>query len=191
MEVSRNISVREIFEARNLARVIEHVCTKSGENDLIQELILLLHQMLITAFKKTPDFQSGDELNADMSSSFRGNPALQSGKDVIGNINETISGRFRNGDEYVRVGSHIGSPPEKITKRMEKLIALGVMESLHKRIVYLKGNEIENLTTYCKRFGKNVSSMLNSAKRQTIFAFREKGIWKISTNLIDSPAPSR
>ncbi|MCH7641480.1 hypothetical protein IID22_04760 [Patescibacteria group bacterium] len=38
----------------------------------------------ITAFKKTPDFQSGDELNADMSSSFRGNPAFQSGEDVIG-----------------------------------------------------------------------------------------------------------
>ena len=37
----------------------------------------------ITAFKKTPDFQSGDELNADMPSSFRGNPAFQSGEDVI------------------------------------------------------------------------------------------------------------
>ena len=37
----------------------------------------------ITAFKKTPDFKSGDELNADMSSSFRGNPAPQSGEDVI------------------------------------------------------------------------------------------------------------
>lgn len=237
MEVSRNISVREIFEAKNLARIIEYVRTRSGENELTQELILLVHQML------------------------------------IGNINEAISGRFRNGDEYVRIGSHIGSPPEKIeqlikeilteynsenevyfldkiakfhldfeaihpfndgngrigrviinyqlsrlgfpviivrdkekkgydtafneyndqkiTKRMEKLIALGVMESLHKRIVYLKGNEIENLATYCKRSGKNVSSMLNSAKRQTIFAFREKGIWKISTDLIDSMAPSR
>ncbi len=39
--------------------------------------------IFITAFKKTPDFQSGDELNADMSSSFRGNPAFQSGEDVI------------------------------------------------------------------------------------------------------------
>lgn len=37
----------------------------------------------ITAFKKTPDLQSGDELNADVSSSFRGNPAFQSGEDVI------------------------------------------------------------------------------------------------------------
>ena len=37
----------------------------------------------ITTFKKTPTFQVGNELNADMSSSFRGNPALQSGEDVI------------------------------------------------------------------------------------------------------------
>ncbi len=41
--------------------------------------------MFITAFKKTHDFQSGDELNADMSSSFRENSAFQSGEDVITN----------------------------------------------------------------------------------------------------------
>ncbi len=38
---------------------------------------------IITAFKKTPSFQDGDELNSDMPSSFGGNPALQSGEDVI------------------------------------------------------------------------------------------------------------
>ena len=40
-------------------------------------------QPIITAFEKTPGFQPGDESNADMSSSFRGNPAFQSGEDVI------------------------------------------------------------------------------------------------------------
>jgi len=39
--------------------------------------------IIITAFKKTPDFKSGDELNSDMSSSVKENPALQSGEDVI------------------------------------------------------------------------------------------------------------
>jgi len=40
----------------------------------------------ITAFKKTPDSQSGDELNADMSSSLRrGNRGLKSAEDVIKN----------------------------------------------------------------------------------------------------------
>ncbi|MDO8503820.1 MAG: hypothetical protein Q7S60_03955 [bacterium] len=38
---------------------------------------------IITAFKKTPYIQSGDELNADMSSSLRENPALESGEDAI------------------------------------------------------------------------------------------------------------
>jgi penicillin-binding protein 2 len=37
----------------------------------------------ISAFKKTQRFYRGDELNADKSSSFRGNPALERGEDVI------------------------------------------------------------------------------------------------------------
>src|SRR5258708_33827177 len=46
MSVSRDVSVREIFEAKNLARVMEYVSTKVNEN-LTEEKILLLHQMLI------------------------------------------------------------------------------------------------------------------------------------------------
>jgi len=43
-----------------------------------------IYKDFITAFKKTPDFQSGDELNADMSSSFgRGNRGIKSAEDVI------------------------------------------------------------------------------------------------------------
>ena len=50
-----------------------------------------MQALLITAFKKTPDFESGDELNAAdvilsaayMSSPLGGNPAFQSGEDVI------------------------------------------------------------------------------------------------------------
>src|SRR3990170_8099550 len=41
--------------------------------------------MFIADLKKTQPFQGGDELSSDMSSSFRGNPAPQSGKDVINN----------------------------------------------------------------------------------------------------------
>src|SRR3990167_3534869 len=37
----------------------------------------------IADLKKTPESDSGDELSSDMSSSFRGNPAHESGKDVI------------------------------------------------------------------------------------------------------------
>ncbi len=46
MEVSKNVSLREVFEAKNLARVMEYIRDKTAQ-DLSQETILLLHQMLI------------------------------------------------------------------------------------------------------------------------------------------------
>src|SRR5216684_3902343 len=36
MEVSRNVSLREVFEAKNLARVIEYIRTKSQEEFSIE-----------------------------------------------------------------------------------------------------------------------------------------------------------
>jgi len=64
------------------------------QNDFTRAVRQLDGDRFITAFKKTPDFQSGDELNADnavavpsfayMSSSFgRGNRGLKSAEDVI------------------------------------------------------------------------------------------------------------
>jgi len=47
MEVSRDVSVREVFEAKNLARVIGYIRNKSQETEISKETILLLHQMLI------------------------------------------------------------------------------------------------------------------------------------------------
>lgn len=47
MEVSRDISLREVFEAKNLARVISYKKNKVQNSKLDKELILLLHQMLI------------------------------------------------------------------------------------------------------------------------------------------------
>lgn len=48
MEVSRDVSLREVFEAKNLARVIGYVRNKSKETEINKEVILLLHQMLIS-----------------------------------------------------------------------------------------------------------------------------------------------
>ena len=47
MEMSRDVSVREVFEAKNLARVVEYIRIKSQEIELNKEMILSLHQMLI------------------------------------------------------------------------------------------------------------------------------------------------
>ena len=48
MEVSRNVSVREIFEAKNLARVFEYIKKQENKKQLNDDLVLLLHNMLIS-----------------------------------------------------------------------------------------------------------------------------------------------
>lgn len=226
MEVSRNLSLREVFEAKNLAGVSEYIQKKSKEKELDKEMILILHKMLIS------------------------------------NIEDQIAGRFRQAGEYVRVGTYIAPPPEKVeqlieenlikynsdqetyfsdkiakfhlefehthpfidgngrigrviinyqlqrigypsviirnkekkeyykafreyddkknTKIMERIVALALMESLHKRIAYLKGEKIIKLSHFATSEKKTLQSLINAAHRQTIPAFREKGIWKIA-----------
>lgn len=65
------------------------------------------------------------------------------------------------------------------TGKFVTFFILAVKESLHKRIAYLEGQKILPLAQYAKLHSKNLSSLLNSAKRQSIPAFREKGVWKI------------
>ena len=233
MEISRNISLREVFEARNLARIFSFL-KNSGKDK--QSLPL-----------------SGKKLTKDTILFFH--------KMLLENINEKISSRFRSSNEYVRVGAHIGAIPEKIPslidellleyssnnssyfldkiakfhlefesihpfndgngrigrflinfqlaslgfpniivknkekneyytafnefnyikdiKPMIKIINKALTESLHKRITYLKGLKIITLAEYAKLNKISGSSLFNSAKRQSIPAFREKGVWKI------------
>ncbi|MFH1175412.1 MAG: Fic family protein [bacterium] len=47
MEVSRNVSVREVFEAKNLAQVFGYIKEKTNGKNVDKDLILLLHKMLI------------------------------------------------------------------------------------------------------------------------------------------------
>jgi Fic family protein len=86
MEVARNLDVREVYEAKNLARVVEYIRNKNKEDDISPDLILLLHQML------------------------------------IGGIDDTIAGRFRKTNEYVRVGTHIAPAPEHIESMLEQVV---------------------------------------------------------------------
>lgn len=64
---------------------------------------------------------------------------------------------------------------------LKKLLALSIQESLNKRISYLKSQRIITLAVYAKQDNRSLRSLLNAAKRQTIPAFREKGVWKIGT----------
>ena len=48
LDVSRNVSLREIFEAKNLARVFEYIKGKIESKNLNIESILFFHKMLIS-----------------------------------------------------------------------------------------------------------------------------------------------
>lgn len=48
IDLDRFITEREIFEAKNLARVVSHIDQRAKEQELTLEAILLLHKMLIS-----------------------------------------------------------------------------------------------------------------------------------------------
>ncbi len=228
IELDRFITEREIFEAKNLARVVEYLEKKAVECEISEEVILLLHKMLIS------------------------------------NINDSIAGRFRKGEEWVRVGSYIAANPaevpsliqnvitdyktsgtENIIRRiskfhlefehihpfcdgngrigrvlinyllirnnhvpvnikfidrqryyeafkeydqnqktaiMEEMVLNAVTISYQKRLAYLEGMRIITLNEYAKEFKLSLNNVVNKAKRQTIPAFIEKGVWKIGVD---------
>jgi Fic family protein len=67
------------------------------------------------------------------------------------------------------------------TTIMEKIVDKALTNSYHKRLAYLEGKEIITLNEYSKRNNLSHPNLINKAKRQTIEAFLEKGVWKIGT----------
>jgi ribosomal protein L17 len=67
----------------------------------------------------------------------------------------------------------------RVKLTIEKIVTLALTESLHKRITYLRGEKITTLADCAKKGRKSINTLLNAARRQTIPAFREKGVWKI------------
>ncbi|MEK7189102.1 MAG: Fic family protein [Patescibacteria group bacterium] len=87
IDLDRYITEREIFEAKNLARVVSYTDKRAKERELGLEVMLLLHKMLMA------------------------------------NIRDDVAGRFRIGNEYVRVGSHIAPGPHEVSGLLEKTLA--------------------------------------------------------------------
>lgn len=228
MEVSRNVSLREVFEAKNLARVVEYIRAKSQEAEISKEMILLLHKMLI------------GNINDEISGHFRKSgeyvrvgahiaPAPENIEKMIDNLLVKYTSDqesyflekitfFHLEFEFIhpfndgngRIGRavtnyqlrRLGFPSiiirdkekqkyyqalaeyeeDRKVKKAERIFALCLVESLHKRLAYLKGANIVDLSDYIKKQGKSPSGVLNAARRQTIPAFREKGVWKVGEN---------
>ena len=230
MEVSRDVSLREVYEAKNLARVIGYVRNKSQETEVNREVVLLLHKMLISSidekiagrFRKLGEYvRVGThvapapehvermieaillEYTSDLSNYFLDKIAkfhldfetvhpFCDGNGRIGRVLicfqlqrlgfPMIIIRDREKKDYYKSFSEYRD--EKNTKNMERVISLGLMESLHKRITYLKGQKIITLSEYTKTHKLSAPGMINSARRQNIPAFREKGVWKIGEDFI-------
>lgn len=225
LEVSRNVSVREVFEAKNLARVTEYIKTKAVEYELTKEGILLLHKMLISninddfagRFRKKGEYVrvgthiapapehvermieaimleyvcDNENYFVDKISEFHldfetihpfcdGNGRI--GRVIVNYQLSRLGFPFiiiRDKEKSVYYRSFSEYKSAKNTKTMEKIVALALLESLNKRVAYLKGKTIMTLAGYAKKHKGSINSLINSAHRQTIGAFREKGVWKI------------
>ena len=233
MAVAREVSVREVFEVKNLARVVAYIRNKSQELEVNKEIILFLHQMLIGGikdeiagrFRKTGEYvRVGTHVAPAPEHVERMIDALLS--EYTGNISgffvdkiakfhlefETIHpfcdgngriGRVLINYQFQRLGfpgiiirdkekkeyysTFAEYRDKKTAKKMEKILALALMESLHKRITYLKSEKIVTLSDYAKTSHTSASALSNAARRQNIPAFREKGVWKIAEGFIYSP----
>ena len=86
IDLDRFITEREIFETKNLARVVSYIDKRAKEQELTLEVILSLHKMLIS------------------------------------NIRDDVAGRFREDNEYVRVGNHIAPNSKEVAGRLIKML---------------------------------------------------------------------
>ena len=84
-QIKTDHEIREIYEAKNLAKVIQYLADNPNEKFSVN-LILKLHKMLLT------------------------------------DINDRVAGRFRFGNEWVRVGTHIGANPAFVNELMHDLV---------------------------------------------------------------------
>lgn len=129
IDLDRFVSEREIFEAKNLARVVAYTEAKAKEAEVSLPLLLFLHKMLIA------------------------------------NIRENIAGRFRQGNEWVRVGTHIGADPKDVERLLADMLTeyhARASEHIVKRIARLHVT-FENIHPFCDGNGRIGRALNNYA----------------------------
>lgn len=226
--VMRDISIRELFEAKNLARTLEYLATRPNLK-INEENVLLLHQMLLGGIEDNWAGrlrQNGEyvRIGTHIASAPEHVPSLlhalideyHSAHDIyfldriahfhleFERIHPFCDGNGRMGRVLINLQlASYGYPPIIIRNKskhtdyyplfpkyhdrgdissMSDVLVLALEESLHKRLAYLKSLDIVKLTNYTTSNNLSSNAQLNAAKRQTIPAFREKGVWKIGVS---------
>lgn len=236
MEVSRNVSVREVYEAINLARVLAFVWALAAEPQISKAFICKLHEMLLVGIaddiagrfrKKNEYVRVGtyiapasehiellmDRLMEEYTSNISAYPIdavarfhvefetihpFNDGNGRIGRVLLNLQLRrigfpniiIRDKEKQIYYHGFVEYRDDKKTRTMERVIALALLESLHKRIAYVTGNTITTLADYVREKKLGAPAVCNAARRQTIPAFREKGVWKIGKEYGYAPKKS-
>ena len=225
IDLDRFINERELFEAKNLARVVEYIAQKAGQEALTLDMMLLLHKMLISnirddiagRFRKSDEwvrvgnhiatdpslvveqlenmmiaYQTGSEEGiitriARFHLSFEHIHPFVDGNGRIGRVlnnyllvregHVPINIKFIDRSEYYDAFAAFDKKSD--LSLMEQIVGKALTSSYHKRLAYLEGKQILSLADYAKSSTQSHSNLLNKAKRQTIEAFWERGVWKI------------